>query len=1191
VMRTSYLLLLLFLSGAGTLVLEVCWFRRMAQVAGATSVAMGAVLAAVIGGMAAGSFLIGRLADRSPRPLRLYGLLEAGIAISALVTPWLLDASEGAFDFLLRHLLDKPGAFTLARFLLATALLALPALLMGGSLPAIACAIRTAPGRRGGALGGLYAANTLGAVAGTFAAGFLLLPVFGLAGATRFAFLLSGAAALLAFLPRTAGVDPFERRTGVPAPQARRAIALYAASGFLGLAAEVAFTRRLVLVLGSTTYAFTTTLGVFLLGIGLGGALGALLARRRTGHLRMLEITVATTAALFSLATLVVYLLPRLYLNGIVGWADTWSDGLLLRFLLCLPVLLPGALGLGVAFPLAAHLATAGSLGAGTGRLYAANTLASIVGSTTAVFLLLPLLGPDLTVVATALAVAGFAALRFRLIPGVLVLVTAIGLLSPPPEARERLLSGVYSNPGAFLREDRIDEKVWSEGVDFPYVDDGREATVAVMRWYGTHTLMINGKAVANNESLGVVQHLSLLGHVPMAVHRDPKRVLVVGLGMGTTFTACEMYEPTTLRVVELEGAVVGAAASLGVHPRDIVIADARSYLRGTRERFDVITSDPIHPWVRGGGDLYSLEYFESCREKLAPGGVCCQWLPVHQLGLLNLTSILRTFAAAFPGVSAYYGGGDLILIGMAEGPVPEPRVVTGIPARALAELGLTDLAALEVANGERLREAVGEGVLVTDDSLRLEFSAPKFVDFHGLSDCLRWIENLWDGAPFPLDLVLASQIQWATGEYDEMWKSLSLAREIDPDDRFVACHIGELNLYDVEAVTARGEFDLAEKILDRAKRLLPGDPRLLGVEADLRIAAGEPARARELLQALLEDAPDSVYLRRRLAALPPAESLASREDRAVLSGMAFMEKFLDEESNRQGIGIDAVYIFLELAATSIHPEIRSRALALARRYAGPSATALLAAKAPLTRVETIELLELLAEAKVLGLDVPPLRKRAEEALATRSSFEALYKTAFDDLAFLESQELFETVMSIYSVAKAEAIHGEAFRVEPGVAEVLGFLAELPLVSAADDPSEDRALFRENAYLVTHVAYLLTDYNRIRLLPADAPWLDRYLKENFAAVLAARDVELVAEFIDVFRSMGRTAADDERVRAGTEFLLATQNPDGSWGTREEGESAYQALHDTWCAVCGLRRRSFLVGSAYEGFLRGELEGR
>ena len=164
---------MLFLSGAAALILEVCWFRRLAQVAGGTALAMGAVLAAMIGGMALGAWWLGRVADRFPRPIRLYGLLELGVAFFALCSPWILDASEEGFVLLQRNL-----GFLLvpARFVFAVLLLALPAILMGGTLPAMAAGLRAGPDDRGREIGWLYAFNTLGAVAGTLAAGFFLLP-------------------------------------------------------------------------------------------------------------------------------------------------------------------------------------------------------------------------------------------------------------------------------------------------------------------------------------------------------------------------------------------------------------------------------------------------------------------------------------------------------------------------------------------------------------------------------------------------------------------------------------------------------------------------------------------------------------------------------------------------------------------------------------------------------------------------------------------------------------------------------------------------------------------------------------------------------------------------------------------------------------------------------------------------------
>lgn len=868
-MKARYLSLLLFLSGAGTLILEVTWFRRMAQVAGATSVAMGAILAAVIGGMALGSFWVGRFADRAARPLRLYGWLEAGIALAALLTPTVLDLSQGGFDALQRNLGETPAVLAVTRFLLATLLLTPPSILMGGTLPSIACALRTTPDRRGRALGWLYAANTLGAVAGTFLAGFVLIGSLGLAWSMRSAALLSGTAAVVALLVRAGAGEATSVAGGEPAPDGRRAVVLFAVSGFLGLVAEVAFARHLVLVFGSTTYAFTTMLGVFLLGIGLGSAIGAWLARREAGHCRVLENTVATTAAIFSLGALLVYLLPRFYLDGLLAWGDGLEARTWLRLLLSLPVLLPGALGLGIAFPLAAHVASAGAIGAGTGRLYAVNTLASIIGSTLAVFVFVPWLGPHYTVAVVAVAAATIAALSARrVLPAVLVVVAAAGLWPPQPQAQERLLAGVYFNPDAWITADKIDEKAWDLGVDIPFHEYGREATVAIWRWYGTNSVLIDGKAVATNQVLADVQHLALLGHIPMALHADPQRVLVVGLGMGTTHDAVALHTPMLLRVVELEPAVVDAAARLGVRPNDLVIADARSYLRATYDKFDVITSDPIHPWVRGGGDLYTVEYFEACRDRLLPRGIACQWLPVYQMGVEDLRNVVRTFCSVFPAAQAYYGAGDLILVGMAKGPFPKPRALPFFPATALRLLGAEPLSDLLVADHARLVAAAGPGPLLTDDSLRLEYSVPRYMDNHALAECFEWVRDLWEDPPDPYRQVLAAQIAQARDDYEFALLQLFNAAKAAPDHPFVTRYRGELSLFLADSDVRYGELKSAEYNLTRARLRLPNDPRIVGVEAELRIAQGKPKQAAALFEALLKRNPDSAYLKRRLALL-----------------------------------------------------------------------------------------------------------------------------------------------------------------------------------------------------------------------------------------------------------------------------------------------------------------------------------
>jgi spermidine synthase len=854
---------LLLASGAAALVLEVAWFRRTAQLAGGTSVAMGAVLAAVIGGMALGSFWLGRIADRVARPVRLYGVLELGIALCAVLSPMLLDASAGGFVWLSRALDGSPLLGSVARFAFAVVLLALPAVLMGGSLPAAAAAFPSTPETRGRAIGLLYGLNTLGAVAGTLLAGFVLLPRLGLANTMRAAAVLSGLAGIVAFLlPASRGAEPAPVEGGV---DARRAILLYSVSGFLGLFAEVAFTRSLVLVFGSTTYAFSVMLAVFLLGIGAGSLFGMRLARTPGRHRARLETTLAVTAALFSLSGLLVYALPRLYLEGYVTFGSEFGVGMMLRFLLALLVLLPGALGLGVAFPLAVHLAGAGRAGAGTGRLYAANTVASIAGSTFAVFLFVPLLGPQYALVLVALAACLAAAISARRV-GVWVLlgVTALGLIPPAQTAEERLLSGVYFAPGGWLDEDGIDEVSWAEGVDIPFVAYGHEATVSIWRWYGKSSVLVDGKAVATNQVLADEHHLSLLGHLPMRMHPDPQRVLVIGLGMGTTYRAVALHEPEVLRVIEIEEEVVEAAARLGIAPKDVVVDDARIYLRAIDETFDVITSDPIHPWVRGGGDLYSREYFEWCRARLADGGVVCQWLPVYQMGLENVKNVARTFCSVFR-TSAYFGGGDLVLVGTAESIVPEPADLN-LPEAAF---GLENrLSSLLVAEHNTLVRAAGPGPLLTDDALRLEFSAPRHVDDRELGECFAWIRGLWMRMPPPYFPVLTSMEAWARGDWDLHLRLVRKGLEEFPEHPFVRRYAGEVYLGLAGVFVRRGRLEDAAQYLESSAGRLEGDPRLIGVEAELRAAEGKKAEARELYEELLKSMPDSRYLSRKIDAL-----------------------------------------------------------------------------------------------------------------------------------------------------------------------------------------------------------------------------------------------------------------------------------------------------------------------------------
>jgi spermidine synthase len=859
---------LLVLSGAGGLVLEVAWFRRLAQVVGGSSVALAGVLAAVIGGMALGAWIVGRFADRAPSPLSLYARLEFGVALSALVSPWLLHGAGTLLVPLDRAFAGSPELLPALRFVVAVLFLAPLALCLGGTLPAAAATVRSGGQRVGREVGLLYACNTLGAVAGTLLAGFLLLPALGLAGTMRAAAILAGAAG--------AGARLHARRSGeerppppsfrVPAPEAGRAVRLYALSGFLGLSAQVAFTRGLVLVFGSATYAFTTVLAVFLLGIGLGAAAGARLARRADGALARLELCVALTAAALGLAAHALFGLPRLYLHGYLLVGPGFGAGIALRFFLAALVLLPGCLGLGVAFPLAARLAGRAGAGRGTGALYAANTLACVLGSTLATFALVPWLGPQLAAagVAAAVALVVLAEGRRRAL-AIAFALAALGLLPAPEAARERLYTGVYYTPENYLADGRIDEEAWEDGADVPFVAFGRESTVALHRWYGPLSLLVDGKAEASEQSALDLQHLALLGHVPMCVHPGPGRVLVVGLGLGKTYEAVARHDPAVVEVVEIEASVVRAARRIGVRPPRVVIADARAHLRATRDRYDVVTSDPIHPWVRGSGDLYTREYFLAVRDRLAEGGVACQWLPLYQMALADVRSVIATFASVFVA-DAYFAGTDLVLVGCGDREPPDPRAPPPAAAAALHSLGASDLASLRVARHADLAAATRDAPVLFDDALRLEFSAPRQIRNPELADCLAFVRTLWKAPPLPYASLLAAQEAWARGDGAAWTRHAEAAIREGGGNPFARRYVGEALLQSVPSLAARREYAAALRRLARAGELLGDDPRVTGTEADVRAAQGDREGAARLYRALLERQPDNVYLRRRLA-------------------------------------------------------------------------------------------------------------------------------------------------------------------------------------------------------------------------------------------------------------------------------------------------------------------------------------
>jgi spermidine synthase len=769
--------LLFLLSGATALVYQVTWLRDLSLVFGASFEATSIVLAAFMAGLSAGGFAFARRAGRFARPFAVYGVLELGIAGFALAVPALLAGLDRAYVAAAAGSEVATPGLNALRVVLALAILFVPTFLMGGTLPVLTQGLVSRSGDFGVRLSWLYGINTLGAVAGAVGAGFFLIPAVGvwrsqlIAAAVNVAI---GAAAIAASGAgaRAAAAGPggeaAEQVRPPPLTRAqRRAVRLAfwgtAVSGLCALALEVMWTRGIVIAVATTTYSFTVMLAAFLTGIWLGSWLHALFPLRRVDPTVQLGVVLCLIGVSSSAVSFWIPRLPELAIPlnlELYGLEPRIRGGttLLLAFL----VMLPSCILMGVAFPLTgeARARLQEGFGRAAGDALGLNTLGAIAGSLLAGFVLIPMLGLQRGMLAVsalytiygALVIAAAAWPARRAVALAAVAAAALAVL-PPVLARPwdvSVLGSFQSDKvahylgGSGGAARALDVRREAAGWNVLYYREGRVSTVSVVDQGWDRTLIVDGKAVASDDPIDT--HIQfLLGHVPVLLHPDPKRAVVVGMGTGMTLGAVTAH-PGLEEIVlaEIEPAVLGARPyfarvngdPLGDPRLHVVIQDGRNFLETTRRRFDVITADPIHPFARGTAYLYSAEYYEIAKSRLAEGGVMCQWLPLTGLSFDDVETIVRTFAEAFPHTSLWQTSHDVLLMGSLVPvglslPDLERRLAQPTVKRQLGPLGLDDgiTFAAELGMDDAGVRRFGEGApLNTDDNLNLEFSSPLYI-------------------------------------------------------------------------------------------------------------------------------------------------------------------------------------------------------------------------------------------------------------------------------------------------------------------------------------------------------------------------------------------------------------------------------------------------------------------------------
>ena len=672
--------LLFVASGAAALIYEVVWLHLLRLVIGASAMSVGIVLASFMGGMFLGSLLLARFVSRAQNPLRVYAKLEIGIGVFGLLMPLVLPVVRYAYLGLVGY-----GTLGIAmRAVIAAVLLLPPTALMGATLPAIARRYN-ADSEGTSRLAGLYAANTTGAVLGSMLAAFYLLAVWDVWVATLAAaalnfvvgwYALRLAARIPARLAPVMTESPAVAAAGEPPYPAAFVYLGIGLSGLTALGAQVLWTRILTLLFGATVYAFGIILAVFLAGLGLGSALAAYLLRRGGNPLRGLALSqLALVPALLAAGYLLVRVLP--YASP-ASWIPV-SVLHTLHVFRAIEIVLPAAVLWGMSFPyaLAASSSSQRDPGRSSGSVYAANTIGAILGAVGISFWIIPTWGT---------AGAG------RVLVGIAGLSAAVLLHALPvrPGARRRQLApllalgaGVLAAlvmPGLSTVWKAHGRYIWwvDPGDKYPYVAEGAASTVAVhVAPNGYRNFHVSGRVEASNNP-NDLRTERLIGHLSALTHPRPESVLVVGLGAGVSAGAIALH-PEVKRIVicEIEPRVVGAAREFAPEnyavlddPRvQLVFDDARHFLATTREKFDVITSDPIHPWVRGNSVLFSREYYAIVKSKLKPGGIATQWVPLYETDELAIKIQMRTFMDAFPRGSVWNTlasgkGYDVVLVG-----------------------------------------------------------------------------------------------------------------------------------------------------------------------------------------------------------------------------------------------------------------------------------------------------------------------------------------------------------------------------------------------------------------------------------------------------------------------------------------------------------------------------------------------
>ena len=885
---------------------------------GHTVYAVTTVLAAFMGGLGLGSYVFGRRAAGFSDPIRAYGVLEIGIGLYCALTPGFFWLASRLYLRLHATLTASYDVFSFVQFVLAFVVLLVPTALMGATLPVLVQGWvrneKTIPRT----VGALYAVNTFGAVVGVALAGYVLLPAWGnrtvLWGAAAANVAIGLVAIACGASPRSAQKMPAgaaRRPASLVQPRIPRrllevrliAIAL-AVSGAVSMVYEVAWTRAIALVIGSSTYAFSAMLVAFLAGIAGGAAAYSYFRGARPAGAATFATIQAGIGLSVALVVLIFERMPQVLLLAL-RYSQSPEFVQAVQVMVSSLALLGPALLIGATFPcaIAAHASTAERVGADTGRLYALNTLGAIGGTVLTGFLLVPAIGVQASIMAgiatNLLLGAALFVVPFRGVPrwrrgafsGCLAAAAAVFLL---PRWNPQVMSSgaaIYAMDYLPVVSDGKVTSVLGER-EVIFYRDGASATVAVIRWRERSVLTVNGKVDASNTP-GDMPTQIMLGHLPLLIHRDPRDVLVIGLGSGITAGAVARHPVGRLDIVEIEPAVVEASRFFTSENNNVlrdprvrlIVADARNFLLTAPDSYDVITSQPSNPWISGVAALFSREFFEVARQRLRPGGLMVQWVHSYGLAPEDFGMIAATFRSVFPATSLWQvAQADYLLVGRAEtapldlGSIKGRWTAVGGFREDFQRMGILDwpgvLGFFLLAEADVARIPAADR-LNTDDWLGLEFSAPRGMLRNTTELNAQLLQHLRT-SPLPaLTPESAGEIERAEAQYAIGLVAFSQRRGSDSLARFrraVELDAGYMPAV-LKAALASLNVGRASDALAFAQSVLAREPRNADALYVAGLAAAElgmPAQALGFLQQAVAVSPDDEVIRQALLKVTP---------------------------------------------------------------------------------------------------------------------------------------------------------------------------------------------------------------------------------------------------------------------------------------------------------------------------------